>query len=53
MELESGEEALCYRMQAEKSTGGEVVLMAWSLSMDLLAAALSDHSVERMAGGSV
>ena len=38
-------EALCYRLQAEKTTGGEMVLLQWSPSMDLLAAALADHSV--------
>ena len=38
-------ETLCYKQRAEKSTGGEIVLMQWSPTMDLLAAALADHSV--------
>ncbi len=41
---ESGE-TLCYKQRLEKSTGGEVVLMQWSPTMDLLAIALADHSV--------
>ena len=40
-----GPPVLRYRQRLEKSTGGEVMLMAWSPTMDLLAAALSDHSV--------
>lgn len=36
---------LCYRQRLEKSTGGEVVLMEWSPTMDLLAVAFADHSV--------
>lgn len=43
---ESSETAvLRYRQRLEKSTGGEVVLMEWSPTMDLLAVALADHSV--------
>lgn len=46
----SGSEApvpqvLRYKQRLEKSTGGEVVLMEWSPTMDLLAVALADHSV--------
>lgn len=36
---------LRYRQRLEKSTGGEVVLMEWSPTADLLAVALGDHSV--------
>ena len=36
---------LCYRQRLEKSTGGEVVLMEWSPTMDVLATALANHSV--------
>ena len=48
MEDEEGDEEvpeLCFRERAEKSTGGEVVLLEWSPTMDILALALSDHSV--------
>lgn len=38
-------ESLCYKQRLEKSTGGEVLLMEWSPTMDLLAVALADHSV--------
>ena len=41
----SGGEALCYRQRAEKSTGGEMMLMSWSPTMDLLAASFADNSV--------
>ena len=40
--------ALRYRQRLEKSTGGgEVVLMEWSPTADLLAVALADHSVSQ------
>ena len=35
---------LCFKQRAEKSTGGEVILMEWSPTMDILALAFSDHS---------
>ena len=38
-------EVLCFKQRTEKSAGGEVILMQWSPTMDLLAAALADHSV--------
>lgn len=38
-------DVLCFKQRTEKSTGGEVILMQWSPTMDLLAAALADHSV--------
>lgn len=38
-------QVLRYKQRLEKSTGGEVVLMEWSPTMDLLAVALADHSV--------
>jgi len=38
-------EVLCYRQRVEKSTGGEITLMQWSPTMDLLAAAFADNSV--------
>jgi hypothetical protein len=38
---------LRYKQRLEKSTGGEVVLMEWSPTMDLLAIVLSDHSVRK------
>ncbi|KAL5516648.1 hypothetical protein EMCRGX_G002035 [Ephydatia muelleri] len=38
-------EAPGYRQRAEKSTGGDMTLMQWSPTMDLLAAAYADHSV--------
>ncbi len=41
----SANEPLCYRQRAEKSTGGEMVLMAWSPTMDVLASAFADRSV--------
>ena len=37
--------ALRYRQRLEKSTGGEVVVMEWSPTADLLAVALATHSV--------
>lgn len=42
-----GEEVLCFRQRAEKSTGGEIILMQWSPTMDLLAAAFADNSVSQ------
>lgn len=42
---ESVSETLCYKQRAEKSIGGEMVLMKWSPVADLLAAAFSDRSV--------
>ncbi len=44
-ESELSSQTLCYRQRLEKTTGGEVILMEWSPTMDLLAAALADHSV--------
>lgn len=41
--------ALNYRQRLEKSAGGEIVLMEWSPTMDLLAATFADNSVK--AGG--
>ena len=38
-------EMLCYCQRVEKSTGGEMTLMQWSPTMDLLAAAFADNSV--------
>ncbi len=48
MEASDGESdggGLCYKQRLEKFTGGEVVLMQWCPTMDLLAIALADHSV--------
>lgn len=39
------EEKLCYRQRVEKATGGEVVLIHWSPTMDVAALAFADHSV--------
>lgn len=36
---------LCFKQRAEKSTGGEVTLLEWSPTMDILALAFADHSV--------
>ena len=44
----SAAEVLNYRQRLEKSTGGEIILMKWSPTMDLLAATFADNSV--MAG---
>lgn len=41
----SAAEVLSYRQRLEKSTGGEIVLMKWSPTMDLLAATFADNSV--------
>lgn len=43
----SVEDVLCYRQRAEKSTGGQMVHMAWSPTMDVLAASFADRSVGR------
>lgn len=43
--MEEEEDALCYRQRVEKSTGGEMTQMQWSPTMDLLAAAFADNSV--------
>lgn len=43
--VESVSEALSYRQRLEKPAGGEVVLMQWSPTMDLLAASFADNSV--------
>ena len=44
-EQEDEEEKLCYRQRAEKAAGGEVTLMQWSPTMDVIALAFKDHSV--------
>ena len=36
---------LCFKLRAEKSTGGEVTLLEWSPIMDIVALAFSDNSV--------
>lgn len=41
-------QVLHYRQRLEKSTGGEVKLMEWSPTMDLLAVAMADHSVRSL-----
>jgi hypothetical protein len=41
----SASEALAYRQRLEKPAGGEIVLMKWSPTMDLLAASFADNSV--------
>ena len=41
----SAAEVLSYRQRLEKPTGGEIVLMQWSPTMDLLAATFADNSV--------
>lgn len=38
-------EVLSYRQRLEKPAGGEIVLMKWSPTMDLLAATFADKSV--------
>lgn len=43
-------QVLRYRQRLEKSTGGDVILMEWSPTMDLLAVALADHSVRLYLG---
>ena len=41
----SASEVLSYRQRLEKPAGGEIVLMKWSPTMDLLAATFADNSV--------
>jgi len=36
-----------YLQRLERTTGGQVVLMEWSPTLDLLAVALADQSVRR------
>ena len=47
---EGGSEAeagtLSYRQRLEKPAGGDIVLMQWSPTMDLLAATFADNSVK-------
>ena len=38
-------ETLSYRQRLEKQAGGDLVLMQWSPTMDLLAATHADNSV--------
>ena len=45
MDEQEDEEKLCYRQRAEKAAGGEVTLMQWSPTMDVIALAFKDHSV--------
>lgn len=47
VESEQGpeEDVLCFKQRTEKSTGGDIILMEWSPTIDLLASALADHSV--------
>ena len=42
--------ALSYRQRLEKLAGGDVVLMKWSPTMDLLAATFADNTVRRPTG---
>lgn len=44
MEVEA-EGCLCYRQRKEHSTGGEIMLMKWSPTMDVIALAFADNSV--------
>ena len=41
----SAARALGYRQRLEKQAGGEIVLMKWSPTMDLLAATFNDNRV--------
>lgn len=41
----SAAQTLTYRQRLEKPAGGEVALMKWSPTMDLLAATFKDNSV--------
>ena len=41
----SASEALGYRQRLEKPAGGDLLLMKWSPTMDLLAATFADNSV--------
>ena len=43
--VESTSEVLGYRQRLEKPAGGDIVLMQWSPTMDLLAASFADNSV--------
>lgn len=46
LEMEDSCQAeLCFQLRDTKPSGGDVQLMEWSPKMDLLAAALADHSV--------
>lgn len=47
--MEDSDEAaeLCFQLRDTKPSGGDIQLMEWSPKMDLLAAALADHSVRR------
>lgn len=47
--MEDSDEAaeLCFQLRETKPSGGDIQLMEWSPKMDLLAAALADHSVRR------
>lgn len=46
LEMEDSSQAeLCFQLRDTKPTGGDFQLMVWSPKMDLLAAALADHSV--------
>lgn len=42
---EESESRLSFKQRAEKSTGGDVVLIQWSPKMDVIALAFSNHSV--------
>ena len=44
---DSCEGELCFQLRDTKPSGGDIQLMEWSPKMDLLAAALADHSVGR------
>ena len=44
---DSCEGELCFQLRDTKPSGGAIQLMEWSPKMDLLAAALADHSVGR------
>ena len=46
--MESEEEEggrLCYKQRAEKPSAGEITLMEWSPTMDVIALAFADFSV--------
>ena len=46
LEMEDSCQAeLCFQLRDTKPSGGDIQLMEWSPKMDLLAAALADHSV--------
>ena len=42
---EEEESRLCYRQRKEHSSGGEITLMKWSPTMDVIALAFADNSV--------